>query len=353
MKQLKIGIIGAGLMGKTHARAIRDIARRGLMPVALEGIAGLDHAQGRALARRCGCRYFENSDELISNPDIDAVVIATPTASHLPLVESAAKAKKAIFLEKPIGRNLAEAEIISAIIRKAQIPHQIGLVLRFSPTYNALRQLLADPRNGKLIFCRFRDDQRFPIGGTYQSRWRGDVKKAGGGALLEHSIHDVDVLQWFFGEAKLTDAIILDSNWRGIEKLAALNLRLPGGASAQLASVWHENQARENERHIEIFFERRFYQTDGKFTSPIVVEEGNGRGRNITKTEIEQRWRKMIGWRDAKNADFPSTIGYEMYVFLKSVMGKAIPSAVGAEVGLKAHRLIESAYRMGKMGRRQ
>ncbi|MBI1785190.1 Gfo/Idh/MocA family oxidoreductase [Candidatus Sumerlaeota bacterium] len=345
---LRVGVIGAGFMGKEHIKGVREIIRRGLLSVELAGIGSVNHEKGRATAKEHGCAYYEGGEALIADAAIDAVVIATPTREHLPLVKLAARAGKAVFLEKPMGRNLAEASKAAEILSKSRAPHQVGLVLRFSPTYNVLKKLLEDPANGEFIFCRFRDDQFFPIRSVYDSDWRRRVEVAGGGALIEHSIHDVDVINWFFGEPELTDAMILPSSEKGIEKLAALGMKFKRGGRAHLSSVWHHNLGRENERHIEIFFENRFFLTDGGFTSPIRVQGPKGPIHEISSEEVKSRFLKIIGWRDPKNADFPMTVGYEMYVFLKNVLEGRKQSAVGAGVGLAAHRVIETAYRMGK-----
>jgi predicted dehydrogenase len=128
-----------------------------------------------------------------------------------------------------------------------------------------------------------------------------------------------------------------------------LNLRFPSGGRAQLASIWHHNPGRENERHIEIFFENRYFHTLGGFASPIEVQGPKGAPAVLGKEEIENRYRKMIRWADPKNADFPSTLGHEMYAFLRRVM-KGKSGVVTAEDGLAAHQIIEKAYRTGRMG---
>ncbi len=345
---LRVGLIGSGFMGKEHLKGIREIAERKLLPIKLTALANLNHEKGRVVAKEFGCDYYAGGESLIADAGVDAVVIATPTREHLPMAKLAVKAGKAVFLEKPLGRNGKEANEIARVLERSKAHHQIGLVLRFSPTYNVLKEMLADPANGDFIFCRFRDDQFFPIKEVYDSDWRGKVEISGGGTLIEHSIHDVDVIQWFFGEAQVTDALITPSKIKGIEKLAALGLKFKSGGRAQLASVWHHNLGRENERHIEIFFENRFYQTDGGFTSPIQIQGPTGLAQTYTTNEIKKRWLKMIGWDNPKNADFPATLGYEMYVFLKNVIEGRRKSAVGASEGLAAHRVIETAYRMGK-----
>lgn len=340
-----VGIIGAGLMGGNHADWIAAAAKRGLVSARIAAVADPDAARGKKFARKHKCALHAEGEALIADPAVDAVVIASPTFTHLPMARAAAAAGKPIFLEKPIGRSLAEAEEIAALIKKSGVLCQIGLILRFSPTYTVLKSLVDDPKNGALVVCRFRDDQAFPTNPRYGSSWRADAQKAGGGALIEHSIHDVDALHWLFGEPEVAGALFLPSHAPGIEKLAALNLRFEGGGVAQLASAWHRNETRPNERDIEIFFENRYIQTAGGYDTPITLQGPKGAARVISKDEIHKRFAKLIGWRDAKNAKFACSPAYEQLVFLRAVQEGRKTSAPGLAEGLAAHRLIEAAYR--------
>ena len=87
----------------------------------------------------------------------------------------------------------------------------------------------------------FRDDQYFPVQGVYGSTWRGDVTVAGGGCLIEHSIHDLDILRFCLGDVtEVTGRTANFSGHEGVEDLAAVSLQFASGASAQLVSVWHD-----------------------------------------------------------------------------------------------------------------
>ena len=98
----------------------------------------------------------------------------------------------------------------------------------------------------------FRDYEYFPIRGTYASEWRADVDQAGGGCLIEHSIHDVDILRFCFGEVdSLVARTVTTLGHRGVEDLASLSLSFASGLEAQLTSVWHDILSRGSTRRIE------------------------------------------------------------------------------------------------------
>src|SRR4029453_15286381 len=121
------------------------------------------------------------------------------TAAHLEAVAGGGERARAVFCEKPLAPTLAEAEQLAGVL--ARVPHQVGLVLRHAPVFRAAAELVAEGRYGRPLATVFRDDQYCPIQGFYASTWRADVTKAGGGTLLEHSIHDVDVLRWVLTRA--------------------------------------------------------------------------------------------------------------------------------------------------------
>src|SRR4051812_46664277 len=143
---------------------------------------------------------------------VDAVWICTPTSSHRALVEAAAAAGVAIFCEKPLATTLADAEAMTAAA--SAVPAQVGLVLRTSPAYRALADLVHGGEIGAPMAVVFRDDQYLPNQGQYASEWRADVTVAGGGTLIEHSIHDLDVLRWLLGDA--TSVVARTANHAGL-----------------------------------------------------------------------------------------------------------------------------------------
>src|SRR5581483_2883895 len=111
--------------------------------------------------------------------------------------------------------------------------------------FRAMAEAVRSGRYGAPLAAVFRDDQYFPIQGMYGSTWRADVTKAGGGTLIEHSIHDVDVLTALLGEP-VTVAARTACRFRhaGIEDVADLTIEYESGAIASLVSVWHQVTSR-------------------------------------------------------------------------------------------------------------
>src|SRR5258708_23846918 len=122
-----------------------------------------------------------------------------------------------------------------------------------------------------------RDDQYFPVQGLYGSTWRGDVVNAGGGTVIEHSIHDIDVLRWILGDPVEVSARTASRfGYPGIEDTAAATFTYPEGAVAQLTSVWHQVLSRESSRRLEVFCEKALLSTDDDYLGPLHVETDDG-----------------------------------------------------------------------------
>ena len=106
-----------------------------------------------------------------------------------------------MFCEKPLATSLDAARAMADAVAAAGVVNQVGLVLRSSPAFLELKHQIEDPRNGRVQAAVLRDDQFLPVQGMYGSTWRSDPDKAGAGTMLEHSIHDVDALEWLLGPA--------------------------------------------------------------------------------------------------------------------------------------------------------
>ncbi len=123
----------------------------------------------------------------------------------------------------------------------------------------------------------FRDDQYLPVGGMYASEWRADQALAGSGALLEHSIHDVDLLEWLVGPIESVCAHRGNFHGlHGIEDSITASGGFAEGGSFALASVWHEIHSRPSLRRIEVFCEHRLVTVEGDVFGPVVCESAAG-----------------------------------------------------------------------------
>jgi predicted dehydrogenase len=254
---LRLGFIGCGMIASAHAAAVRMLADDGVVrlvaaadpdPEGIERVASITGAVDRRSA---------DGHDLIADPDVDAVVLITPTRFHREYVLACAAAGKPLFTEKPLAPTFPVVQELHRAVTASGIPAQVGFQSRFHPIINRLRDLVERGELGAPMGYTLRDDQYWPTGDIVSGHtsWRSDVAEAGGGALLEHSIHSCDVLSWIFGPAARVFATKRHVFGYSVEDTAALTIEHANGVVGNLVTVFNGVQGRE-ERRLEVFFER-------------------------------------------------------------------------------------------------
>jgi len=270
---IKVGLVGCGHIGTVHGYAIRQLTKAGLIDAALTDTYDTDGERAARAAERFHATRRATLEDLVAS--VDAVWVCTWTAAHLEAVERAVDAGRAVFCEKPLAPTYADCERVAMLL--ARVPHQVGLVLRYAPVFARAAELVASGNYGPPLATTLRDDQYFPIQGLYGSTWRKDVASAGGGTLIEHSIHDVDVLRWILGDPESVSARVASRFGHvGIDDIVAATFAYGDGSVAQLTSVWHQVLSRESSRRLEIFLEDALLWTDDDYLGPLHVQTSGG-----------------------------------------------------------------------------
>lgn len=350
MAPLRVGLIGCGFIGRFHSTAIRNVARHSDLDVVYQGVCDVDEKRARSFAEVAEAAFVTtDAGELIGSTDIDVVYICLPTSEHKALVLKAAERGKHVFCEKPLSTDLESVEEMVQAVDEAGILAGVGLVLRHSPVLTVLKSLMDDSTLGRLMAIVFRDDQFFPIQGHYSSDWRADKARAGAGTLLEHSIHDVDVLRWLAGD--ITSVRGSTRNFAGhdgIEDLAMARFDFTSGAHADLVSVWHNVLGRPSTRRIEVFMENAVFSTDHDFLGPITVQAHAKTREVISEEDVRARYLQAVGMEGSTYAD-GLAYSFEDYFFLKAIQAGERPFP-DFRVALEAHRVVDAVYRSAAAG---
>jgi predicted dehydrogenase len=342
---IRIGLVGCGHIGTVHAYVIQQLSEALLIDAALTATFDADPKRAERVARRHGGEPAASVAELVAA--VDVVWVCTWTSAHLDAVDAAADAGRPIFCEKPLGPDLASSErVTSALLR---VPHQVGLVLRWSPVFERAAQIIASGDYGRPMATILRDDQYFPIQGFYGSTWRKDVAHAGGGTLIEHSIHDIDVLHWLLGDPQTVSAHTASRfGHPGIEDTAAVTFAYADGSVAQLTSVWHQVLTRESGRHLEVFCEGAALWTDDDYLGPLYVQTSDGTEEILG---VLPEWAGKLAVPEVY-AKSIAHYGLQAKAFLDG-LGPDLSGAgghPGASEALAAHRLVDAAYRSAAAG---
>ncbi len=340
----RIGLVGCGHIGFIHSYTLLRLRRAGLVDAAVTATYDIDPARAETFAAPHGARACARLDDLLDT--VDVVWVCTWTAAHEPVVAAAVARDLAVFCEKPLAPDLAACERVAALLQR--VHHQVGLVLRHVPVFQAVAAALADRDYGRPLAAVFRDDQYFPIQGYYASEWRADVTRAGGGTLLEHSIHDVDVLRWLLGDATSVRATVASRfGYPGIDDVAAVTLTFADGAVANLTSVWHQILTRGSSRRLEVFCEDGLLWLDDDQVGPLHVETSDGA---TTVPTDSPAWVERLDV-PAALARVVAEYAPASRAFLDSCAtpgaGRVGPDAATA---LAAHRLVDAAYRSAAAG---
>jgi predicted dehydrogenase len=344
---IRVGLIGCGWIGSAHSRVIKGLIGGGLVDAEAVAFADPDIDKAAAFAASHRARVATQDPARVLDA-VDAVWICTPTATHRALVEQAAAAGVAIYCEKPLATNAADVDAMVAAVEAAGVANQVGLVLRAAAPLARLQQLIDSGDDGRPMAAVLRDDQYFPIQGRYATgTWRADVAISGGGTLIEHSIHDLDVLAWLLGD--ITEVTATTSNFAGhpgIEDVAAVTLRHAGGATSSLVSVWHQVLSRGSVRRLEVFCEKAMFWLDDEDMGPVHVE------RSEAVTEIAAP--TAAGWLDdlAVTPELrPALSAYAAAdrAFLLSLAAGRRPHP-DFSVARAAHRVADAAYRSAREG---
>jgi len=261
---VRVGFLGGGFIAHYHGKMLHNAGA----DVTIVAVHDPDESKAAAFADRSGATVVASEDELLEH--VDAVYVTTWTAEHPRLVSKVVTAGLPVFCEKPLATNVADAHAMVDVVAEAGVVNQVGLVLRDSPAFLYLRHLISRPESGRVMSVVFRDDQFIPIQGMYGSSWRGDATKAGAGTLLEHSIHDLDLLDWLFGPTTSVHGRTSSFHQiEGIEDVTIASLAFQGGGLATLTSIWHDVLSRPSLRRVEVFCENAYYVLEGDVDGPI------------------------------------------------------------------------------------
>jgi predicted dehydrogenase len=325
---VRVGFLGAGLIATYHSKSLRRSGAR----VERVGVYDPDPARAAAFAEASGHHVCASEDDVIAGAD--AVYVCTWTSEHARQVGNVVAAGKHVFCEKPLAHTADEATAMAAAVDAAGVVAQVGLVLRHSPAYLWARHLITEPAAGRVMTVVFRDDQFIPIQGHYGSTWRGDRTLAGAGTLIEHSIHDVDMLRFLVGDIVAVNARTAHfHDIDGIEDLAAATFRFASGALGTLTSVWHDNLARPSLRRVEVFCERRHVVIDGDdWFGPVSWTDTDGSGGALDGNDLVAAAHPMRDGSDNPDGAFISAIN------------ERVPASPDLHVAVAAHRVVDAMY---------
>lgn len=187
-EKLRVGLIGAGRIGQVHAQTLSQI----IPNVELSFVCDVNLEAAQKCAHHFKIpEYTQDPEVILQDKSIDAVVIASSTNTHIPLIHACAKARKHIFCEKPVSLDLIQLDEVLHVVKNSQIKLQIGLNRRFDANFQHIRNLITTNEVGQvhLLHITSRDPEPPSL----------DYIKVSGGLFLDMAIHDFDMASYLTG----------------------------------------------------------------------------------------------------------------------------------------------------------
>ena len=224
-KQLNIGLIGYRFMGKAHSNALRTMPMffdPGAEPV-LKVICGVKDDVAGAAQKYGWQSHVHDWNEVVHDPEIDIVAIASPGYTHAAIAVAAAANGKHIFCEKPLGMTFEEARLMYEAARQNKVKHMVNFNYRRIPAVLLARDLVQGGKLGRIYHFRASYQQDWAADPAVPYLWRFDQKLAGAGSVADKGSHIIDLARFLVGEiagvAGMSDIFI--------KERASLNEELP------------------------------------------------------------------------------------------------------------------------------
>jgi myo-inositol 2-dehydrogenase/D-chiro-inositol 1-dehydrogenase len=186
--EIGVAFLGVGRMGQTHIRTLAGVPNVRVIVVADPSLEAAE--RGRAIVR--AERAVASAEEAILDPGVEAVVIVTPTNTHASLIETAVRAGKAVWSEKPIALNITETQRVVELVKTSGIPVQLGFMRRFDPGYVLAKERIESGALGRLETFRALSRDTYPPALEFL--------KTSGGLFLDMAVHDLDLARFLVGE---------------------------------------------------------------------------------------------------------------------------------------------------------
>lgn len=242
MKATRVGVIGIGNMGSSHARTLAE----GKVPGAeLAAVCDIDNARLEWAAETWGDKVqrFSSAEELFAADSVDAVIIATPHYDHPPLTIAALQNKLHVLSEKPAGVYTAQVREMNAAAEKSESVFALMFNQRTRPAHRKLKALIdagelgAIRRVNYIMTTWFRSEAYYRSGG-WRATWAGE----GGGVLLNQCPHNLDLLQWICGMPERIRAFCYFGKYHDIEVEDDVTafLEYPNGATGVFVTTTAE-----------------------------------------------------------------------------------------------------------------
>ena len=343
MDKLRFGVIGAGGIADRRTIPGMMLAENAV----LTAVMGPNLERTEKIRAKYGARRaYDKEEDLLRDPEVDAVYIATPISEHARQARLAADYGKHILIEKPLAMTADEGESVVKYCAERNIKIAAGFMMRFGSHVMSMKKALAEGKIGQVVSGY----TQFTVWLPYEEgNWRQIKAKAGGGAMMDLSVHTIDLMEYITGMrvtqvAAMNEKLAFPEPQYDVEDSSTILLRMENGAQCVVQSNF--NIPDEVARWRVEFFGTRgrlmgdtmIGQIDGGKLNAVFLEKNTGYSSEQTHVDLEGL--EIEG-------DFGNMYTREIESFADSVLNDK-PLVVPASDAVHIQRIMEAAYRSGE-----
>jgi predicted dehydrogenase len=338
-KIIKVGIVGSGFVADIHAVSYQGFVRD------VEVVAVASPHNAEKFAREHGIpQAFSDYREMLKLPDLDAVDLCVPNDLHCAMTVDAARAGKHVICEKPLCVTLEEADEMIAACKQQGVLLLYAEELLFAPKYVRAKKLVDEGAVGKPFLVKQSEEHSGP-----HMPWFWDVKRSGGGVMLDMGCHSIEYTRWVLGKPQVKsvtaymNTFVHAARTKGEDHSFCI-IEYEGNSTTMIEDSWAKGGGVDD--RAEIYGTKGHTRADLLRGSSLLTfsEEGYGYAvekagttRGYTFTMFEENW----------NYGFPQ----ELQHFTDNILGKVAPMETG-EDGREVLKIIYAAYQSAGEGRK-
>jgi len=313
--QVRICMIGAGRVGKNHSQALTRHVPNGKIVALVDPVTAIRKETAADFNIE---HQFDSLEQALEKVDFDAVVITTPTPTHLPITALAAEHGKHVFLEKPMALNLEECDKIIAAVEKNKVLLQVGFMRRFDPEFVAAAERIVGGEIGAPMMIKSNTH-----GPGLPPPWARDLRTSNG-MLAEVTSHDWDAIRWLMGSNYLR-VYTETANFKGpannvdtpnFYDNVLVNIKMESGGLGLLSGVCTCGYGYD--ARVEIIGEKGIMQIGELKGQALVVVTNRDQGMI---TPVMRTWPQRFAWGYI----------YELEHFVKCIQTESTPRVGGYE----------------------
>ncbi|WP_339218900.1 Gfo/Idh/MocA family oxidoreductase [Paenibacillus sp. FSL W7-1332] len=347
MKSINVGVIGTGSISAMHLQSYEKHANANLLAV-----CDLNEERAQRAAEKYGAtKVYTDYNELLADPEIDAVSICTWNNTHAEISIAALNAGKHVLVEKPLCRTVEEALQVQEAVKSSGKLLQVGFVRRYDPNAQMLREFADKGEFGDIYFAKASSVRRLGNPGG----WFSDIERSGGGPLIDIGVHVIDLCWYMMGRPKPVSvsantyrklgnrsnvrnlsfykAADYDAEKNTVEDMANAMIRFENGASL-LVDVSFTLHSKENLQSVKLYGDKGGFEIDPEV---VIVTE-----KHDTIINIQPQ-------TDNKGFDFNAAFQSEVDHFISSIENGTAPLSP-VEDGVEIMKILCGIYESAEKG---